>query len=88
MGKTEIGKIESNAGSMDPENPDPLYLANRCLTNYLETVPMAMIISLVAELNGANRRVLNCALGMLLVAKVMHMFVFPPPSVVAVGAGG
>lgn len=34
-----------------------------------------MIIALVAELNGANRRALNYALGALLLAKVTHMFV-------------
>lgn len=78
MGKTKIGSSKGkrvNAGSENPDDPDPLFLATRCFKNYLETVPMAMIISLLAELNGGSRRVLNYALGALFLAKVAHMYV-------------
>lgn len=53
--------------------PDPLYLATRCQSNFLETVPLAFIFALVAELNGANRRVLNWVLAALLVFRVGHV---------------
>lgn len=43
-------QIDEKAGTKDP-----LYVANRALVNFLENVPMALIIALVAELNGADR---------------------------------
>jgi len=52
---------------------DPLYLATRAQANFLETVPLAFIFALVAELNGANRKVLNWVLAALLVFRVGHV---------------
>lgn len=52
---------------------DPLYLATRAQSNFLETVPLAFIFALVAELNGANRKVLNWVLAALLVFRVGHV---------------
>ncbi|PWW74983.1 hypothetical protein C7212DRAFT_205407, partial [Tuber magnatum] len=57
----------------DLQNPDPLFVAGRCLGNYLETVPMAMILAVLAELNGGNRRLVNYALGALLMGKVVQI---------------
>lgn len=34
---------------------DPLYVANRAQLNFVENVPLALAIALLAELNGANR---------------------------------
>jgi len=34
---------------------DPLYVRTRCQLNFIENVPFALLISLLAELNGANR---------------------------------
>lgn len=42
MGKTELGKMEFGNGMEDADNPDPLFLENRCLRSYLETAPMAV----------------------------------------------
>jgi len=65
--------------SSSPSSPppssslDPLYLATRAQSNFLETVPLAFIFALVAELNGANRKVLNWVLAALLVFRVGHV---------------
>jgi uncharacterized membrane protein YecN with MAPEG domain len=40
--------------------------------NFLENVPIALIFAAVAELNGANKKILNYALGTLLVLRVLH----------------
>jgi len=62
---------------LSPPSPssslDPLYLATRAQSNFLETVPLAFIFALVAELNGANRKVLNWVLAALLVFRVGHV---------------
>lgn len=34
---------------------DPLFIASRSQANFIENVPLAIIVSLLAELNGANR---------------------------------
>jgi uncharacterized membrane protein YecN with MAPEG domain len=34
---------------------DPLYVASRCQLNFIENVPIALVLGLLAELNGANR---------------------------------
>ena len=34
---------------------DPLYVANRAQQNFNENVPLALVLSLLAELNGVNR---------------------------------
>ena len=52
---------------------DPLQVNSRCFENFLENVPLAFILAGVAELNGANRTVLNYAMGVLLALRVMHV---------------
>ncbi|KAF2871015.1 membrane-associated, eicosanoid/glutathione metabolism protein [Massariosphaeria phaeospora] len=53
-------------------NTDPLYIANRCQVNFVENVPIALIIALLAELNGANRTYINTGLGVLFALRVSH----------------
>lgn len=36
---------------------DPLYVASRAQMNFAENVPLALVIALLAEMNGANRYV-------------------------------
>ncbi|KAK8222182.1 MAPEG family-domain-containing protein [Phyllosticta paracitricarpa] len=55
-----------------PES-DPLFLATRSHANFLENVPLALTLSLLAELNGASRKVLHGALATLLVLRVAHV---------------
>ncbi|KAF2278318.1 uncharacterized protein EI97DRAFT_373729 [Westerdykella ornata] len=52
---------------------DPLYVAIRSQGNFAENVPMAFIVALLAELNGADRRVINYGLGALLAARIVHV---------------
>lgn len=49
-----------------------LLVATRAHANFAENVPLAFIIAGLAELNGANRRVLTSALGALFVFRVLH----------------
>ncbi|RPA94930.1 hypothetical protein L873DRAFT_1813473 [Choiromyces venosus 120613-1] len=72
--KTELGKTEMASGE-DPQNPDPLSPAGRCLGNYLGDASVAMILALLAELNGGNRGLVNYALGALFLGKVAEMYV-------------
>jgi len=55
------------------DNPDPLLLDTRAHGNFLESVPLALTLSAIAELNGANRRVLSYALAALFALRVMHV---------------
>ncbi|KAL1800134.1 hypothetical protein ACET3X_000476 [Alternaria dauci] len=51
---------------------DPLYMATRAQLNFVENVPLALGVALLAELNGANRTYINYALGALLAFRVSH----------------
>ncbi|KAK7508998.1 membrane-associated, eicosanoid/glutathione metabolism protein [Phyllosticta citriasiana] len=55
-----------------PES-DPLFLATRSHANFLENVPLALTLSLLAELNGASRKVLHGALATLLLLRMAHI---------------
>ncbi|KAI2611981.1 membrane-associated, eicosanoid/glutathione metabolism protein [Hypoxylon sp. NC1633] len=51
---------------------DPLFRAVRAHQNFAETVPLALVLAGVAELNGAGRRPLAWALATLLLLRVLH----------------
>ncbi|KAL8825220.1 MAG: hypothetical protein Q9170_007880 [Blastenia crenularia] len=57
----------------DHENPDPLFLENRCLMNFLENVPLAFVLTAIAELNGGDRVYLNYAMAALFAMRVAHV---------------
>jgi uncharacterized membrane protein YecN with MAPEG domain len=52
---------------------DPLHTAIRAQANFLEYVPLALTLAVIAELNGADRRVLDWCLGSLLACRVAHV---------------
>ncbi|KAF2752012.1 hypothetical protein M011DRAFT_393910, partial [Sporormia fimetaria CBS 119925] len=52
---------------------DPLFVATRAQLNFLENVPIALIVALVAELNGAERSYINYALGTLFAVRIAHV---------------
>ncbi|KAF2122515.1 membrane-associated, eicosanoid/glutathione metabolism protein [Lophiotrema nucula] len=52
---------------------DPLYVANRAQVNFIENVPIAFIIAILAELNGANRKYIGYGLGALFALRVSHV---------------
>ncbi|MCJ1475025.1 hypothetical protein MMC13_003685 [Lambiella insularis] len=66
-------KLEQGSSGNEQSNPDQLHLAHRAHLNFLENVPMAFIIVLVAELNGGNRTALNYGMATLLALRVMHV---------------
>lgn len=68
-GEYEVPAKKEEAG---PEK-DPLFLASRAHANFVENVPLALVLSLLAELNGGNRKVLNYALGTLFVLRIAHV---------------
>jgi uncharacterized membrane protein YecN with MAPEG domain len=47
-------------------------VAIRSQANFVEYVPWAIMLAAFAELNGANKRVLNVALASLVAFRVMH----------------
>ncbi|KAL8880989.1 MAG: hypothetical protein Q9198_001712 [Flavoplaca austrocitrina] len=67
----KLNSEKNTAG--DAENPDPLFLEGRCHMNFLESVPFAFILTAIAELNGANRTVLNYAMAALFALRVGHV---------------
>ena len=54
-------------------DPDPLFLETRAQGNFLENVPMALFFAAVAELNGADRKILNYILAAFLALRIGHV---------------
>ncbi|QDS67811.1 hypothetical protein FKW77_007091 [Venturia effusa] len=52
---------------------DPLHTAIRAQANFLEYVPLALILAGAAELNGADKSTLDLALGALLAVRIAHV---------------
>ncbi|KAK4982847.1 hypothetical protein LTR50_007556 [Elasticomyces elasticus] len=52
---------------------DPLHTAIRAHGNFLENVPLAMILAVIAELNGASRRHLHWTLAGFFAVRVIHV---------------
>ncbi|OTA60432.1 hypothetical protein K449DRAFT_423563 [Hypoxylon sp. EC38] len=62
---------DNSSKNADPNNE--LYLAIRCHENFIENVPVGLILAAFAELNGGNRRVLTAALSALLTFRILHV---------------
>lgn len=45
----------------------------RCHQNFIENVPLALLLAGVVELNGGSRKALNAGLGALLVCRILHV---------------
>ena len=60
------------AESAEARAANPLFLATRCHQNFVENVPLALVLAATAELNGGNRRYLTAALGSLFALRVAH----------------
>ncbi|KAF8247229.1 hypothetical protein K440DRAFT_551521, partial [Wilcoxina mikolae CBS 423.85] len=59
--------------SSSGDSNDPLFVAIRAHANFLETVPVGLLLALTAEINGANRKVLCGALAGLWVLRVANV---------------
>ncbi|KAI1100406.1 membrane-associated, eicosanoid/glutathione metabolism protein [Jackrogersella minutella] len=66
--KQYLGDNSSKAGDTN----NPLYLASRCHQNFIENVPLALVLAAFAELNGGNRKALTTALTALFTFRVLH----------------
>ncbi|KAK0742763.1 membrane-associated, eicosanoid/glutathione metabolism protein [Schizothecium vesticola] len=55
------------------EHHSPLTIATRSHANFVEHVPLALVLAAAAELNGGSKRALTTALGVLLAARVLHV---------------
>ena len=73
---TMIGSTSSNSSnppsSGRDERADPLTVATRAHGNFLENVPLAVLLAAVVELNGGDKRVLNGTLAALLAFRLTH----------------
>ncbi|MCJ1248596.1 hypothetical protein MMC30_005814 [Trapelia coarctata] len=70
-----MGKRLSSGSAIDNEhsNPDPLQLAIRSHSNFTENVPLAMVLAVIVELNGGNRKWLNYGMAALMFFRLMHV---------------
>lgn len=66
----DIPEETAAAGS---SKSNALQLESRSHGNFVENVPFAFVVAAIAELNGANRKVLNYALASLLVLRIAHV---------------
>ncbi|KAL8802529.1 MAG: hypothetical protein Q9182_003769 [Xanthomendoza sp. 2 TL-2023] len=67
----QLKSDKDNSGNF--EKPDPLFLDGRCHMNFLENVPYAFILTAIAELNGADRTILNYAMAAFFAMRVGHV---------------
>ncbi|KAI4158940.1 MAG: hypothetical protein LQ342_006973 [Letrouitia transgressa] len=66
-------KRSTKESSSAPKNGiDPLTLAARCHGNFIESVPLALLVAAITELNGGSRAVLNYALATLFALRIVH----------------
>ena len=57
----------------DGKTIDPLTVATRAHANFVEGVPLALVIAGVAELNGAKQSYLGLSLLILLIGRLLHV---------------
>ncbi|KAK4184660.1 MAPEG family-domain-containing protein [Podospora australis] len=63
-------------GAEDPvqkKKQHELLVATRSQANFVEHVPLALLMAAIAELNGARKQILTLTLGGLLAARVIHV---------------
>ncbi|MCJ1407749.1 hypothetical protein MMC19_001820 [Ptychographa xylographoides] len=78
-------RVVQKSSSDEQSDPDPLFLASRTHLNFVENVPLAFVLALVAELNGANKAVVNYSMATLLMLRVVHAFGMQGPETVGIG---
>ncbi|MCJ1432181.1 hypothetical protein MMC27_001537 [Xylographa pallens] len=66
-------KLAQESSNNEQSNPDPLHLAVRSHQNFLENVPLAFIFTIIAELNGGNKKALNYGMAALLALRILHV---------------
>ncbi|KAJ9617515.1 hypothetical protein H2204_013701 [Knufia peltigerae] len=69
--KTSSGGSEGKPA--DHSRHSDLFVACRAQSNFADNVPFALILAAIAELNGANRRVMTASLAALLLFRILHV---------------
>lgn len=77
IGEDSSNKVEGSpsgktAVAKESGKYNDLQVATRAHANFAENVPLAFILAAAAELNGASRKVLTGALGVLFALRVVH----------------
>jgi len=73
LGNQLFANRKEGKDPMDPVAPDPLYLATRCHQNYVENIPMVLLLAFAVETAGADARVLAYLLGAFFALRVAHV---------------
>ena len=68
-----IGSKSSEAADTASNEIDPLEIAVRSHSNYVENIPMALLAAAIVELNGGNRKLLSGGLAALLLFRILHV---------------
>lgn len=68
-------KSEKLLGTSSTDDPttDPLTIAARCQGNFAESVPLALFLGAVVEMNGGNRKALTAGFTWLFVMRLLHV---------------
>ena len=64
--------IGSSSTDGDPAS-DPLTIAARCQGNFAESVPLALFLGAVVEMNGGNRKALTGGFAWLFLMRMLHV---------------
>ena len=57
----------------DGGDTDPLLVARRSHGNFIENVPLALLMGAIVEMNGGDRRVLSGSFAALLLFRMLHV---------------
>ena len=71
--KTIGGKDGAGVKQPDGNTYDPLLLATRIHANMIENLPLTLVLSALAEINGADRKKLTTILATFTVVRVLHV---------------
>jgi uncharacterized protein len=69
--ETHFGSKSKQGAASDDK--DPVQLAGRCHSNYIENVPLALLMGAIVEMNGGNRKALTGGFAALLLARILHV---------------
>ena len=72
MARMDSKQFIGSKPSDDPAS-DPLTVASRCQGNFAESVPLALFLGAVVEMNGGNRKVLTGGFAWLFLARLLHV---------------
>ena len=70
---TKDGKESEGIKQPDGNTYDPLLIATRVHANMIENLPLTLVLSAIAELNGADRKKLSTVLAAFSVLRILHV---------------